>query len=146
MLSLFLWVPGVMLPAMHLEKVGRIRETSLLDSFHILIEEREWLLAAVVGLSALLLPPIKLLVILCFDLADPPKGKISFRQVAVEIISRFGLLEVFITAIFVAQLRLDALVSFQVRFGLYLFILSAMIGIASLLFLHLHRHSLEPTP
>jgi paraquat-inducible protein A len=143
LLALFLYLPGILLPAIRLEKLGRVRESSLLDSFGVLCREREWLLAAVVGISALLLPPVKLLTIIWLEYMEGPEGKSRGWHVVLEIVSRFGLLEVFLSALLIALIRFDVLLRFKALPGLYLFILSALFGLGALLALSLRRDQPE---
>ena len=141
--SLFLYIPGILLPAMKLEKMGRIRESSLFDSFSVLLNEHEWLLAAVVGLSALLLPPIKLMLLIWLEYDDSDQKLSRWKSFALDVMSRFGLLEVFISALFIALIRFDALLRFHACLGLYLFILSASCGLGAIFTWHLRHYRRE---
>jgi paraquat-inducible protein A len=131
--ALALWGPWILLPAIHVEQLGRSCDTSILDGCTLLLGEGELFLGAVVGLSALVLPPLKLTLLLWLEAA--PRGHLPPRhrlRRAVEVIGRFGLLEVFLTGVLVALVRLGALVSFRPLPGLYVFAVSALLALGAL--------------
>jgi uncharacterized paraquat-inducible protein A len=131
LLALVLYGPGILLPALHVEKLGCRGESSILESCALLFGHGEVFLGLVVGLSALVLPPIKLTVLLW--LAAPSAGRAvpGLRLRLVEAVGRFGCLEVFLSVFLISFVRLSSLVSFQALAGLYFFALSALIGLAA---------------
>lgn len=146
LLAIIFYIPGVFLPAMRIEKMGRIRETSLFDSFWILVQDSEWMLAAVVLISALILPPVKLFGLVWLEWEIEGHAPSSRWRSVLEFAGRFGLLEVFLAALLIAIIRFDSLIRFQARTGLYLFVMSAVAGLAAALLLS-HRtkaHSRQP--
>jgi paraquat-inducible protein A len=145
LLALLCYGPGILLPALHVEKLGRVRESSLLSGIALLLSDGELFLGLVVGLSALVLPPVKLAAILWLGTA--PEGEATSRRSArvLEWIGPFSCLEVFLTAVLVALIRLDALLRFQVLPGLYCFALSALLGLAASVVLNGSSGTLEPS-
>jgi uncharacterized paraquat-inducible protein A len=129
--ALFLYGPGILMPALHVEKLGSTRESCILDSFTMLLNEGEIFLGAIVGLSAVVLPPVKLTLLLWLGGAAGDAAVRGWRARVLELIGRFGCLEVFLAAVLVTLVRLNALVSFQVLPGMYFFATSAILGLAA---------------
>jgi paraquat-inducible protein A len=114
-----------------MEKLGRCRESSILNGCLLLFDEGELFLGAIVALSAFALPPVKLGMLLWLGTASA--GQVTPGRLArtLESVGRFSCLEVFLTAVLVALVRLDAVVRFQPRAGLYAFALSALLGVTA---------------
>jgi paraquat-inducible protein A len=130
--ALALYGPGILLPALHVEKLGRCRESGILDGCTWLLTQGEVFLGVVVGLSAVVLPPLKLTLLLW--LAAAPAAGVGpgrRRSRLLEIIGRFSCLEVFLAAVLITFVRLNALLCFQALAGLYFFGLSALLGLAA---------------
>jgi len=130
-LALFLYLPGILLPGLAIEKLGRVRVASVLDGCRQLYRDSEFFLAAVVGLTALVFPPVKLTALL-WAAAAPPGGEArGWAGRTAELLGRFGLLDVFLAALLIAVVRLGAVVRFTPHIGLYLFAASALLALAA---------------
>ena len=141
--ALLLYGPGILLPALHVEKFGRTRDSSILGSIALLLTEKELFLGVIVAATSLILPPVKLAAILWLGTADPRHSPASRTARLLEWIGPFSCLEVFLTAVLVALVRLDALIRFQPQPGLYCFALSGLLGLAAAVVLNRAPASLE---
>lgn len=143
LLSLFCYAPGILLPALRVEKLGRSYESSILDGCLHLFTEGELFLGSVVALTALVLPPLKLGTLFWFGTTPEHSVLPGPMTRGLEFVGRFSCLEVFLVAVLVALVRLSALVRFQPRAGLYIFALSSLLGLAASVVLNLDRRFTE---
>ena len=94
----------------------------------------EWLLFLAIFIFALLLPSAKYTLLLLYGIylnSYKPSNKII---TVLEAVSKWAMLDVFIVAILIAGIKLKALSSAQTHYGLYLFVVSVLIAIASTYF------------
>jgi paraquat-inducible protein A len=127
--ALVVYPAGVLLPALRVERVGRCHESSIAGGCLALLREGDLFLCLVVGLSALVLPPVKLACLLWLAQAGPEHRRRAPRWLG--WLNRFGCIEIYLVAFFVGLVRLGAVVRFEARPGLYLFTLSVLSGLAA---------------
>jgi uncharacterized paraquat-inducible protein A len=144
--ALALYLPAVTLPLLRVEKLGYLKEDSLLSGVGSLYAEGYWTVAAVVLLFSVVLPPLKLLALsLLADggwLRRHRSRAVLYR--AVEALGRWGMLDVMLVAILVAYIKLGDLVSISAGPGLLAFTAMVLLSLlASLLF---HPHCLWEDP
>ena len=145
LLSLLCYGPGLLLPALYVEKFGRARESSIISGITLLLSDGEFFLCVVVALSALVLPPIKLAAILWLGTAPEERAGSSRMVRVLEWVGPFSCLEVFLTAVLVALVRLGSLIRFQPRAGMFFFALSALLGLAATIVLNRNPGVTEQT-
>ena len=91
----------------------------------------EWLLFLAIFVFALLLPAAKYALLLIYGAylnSYQPSNRIILT---LEAVSKWAMLDVFIIAILIAGIKLKALSAAQTHYGLYLFVISVLIAIAS---------------
>jgi len=144
--ALALYLPAVSLPLLRVEKLGHLKEDSLLSGVAGLYTEGYWTVALVVLLFSVVLPPLKLLALSL--LADgrwlrAHRSRAALYR-AVEALGRWGMLDVMLVAILVAYIKLGDLVSISAGPGLLAFTAMVLLSLlASLLF---HPHCLWDAP
>ncbi|MEZ5593922.1 MAG: paraquat-inducible protein A [Gammaproteobacteria bacterium] len=136
LVALIFYLPAMTLPMLRVERLGHIREDSLLGGIDSLLTQGYWLVGLVVLLFSVLLPPLKLFAL--FWLTRPaflahPHRAIMYRWV--EHLGRWGMLDVLLVAILVAFVKLGNLVTISAGPGLTAFVLLVLFSLlASLWF------------
>ena len=120
--SLVLYCIAVWSPFISVNIVGQLRETTLVSLPTAFVEDGMWELGAVVMLTAIILPGIKigavLVTLLGLRAANPPSWlPIAFRQY--HLVGPWAMVEVFLLGVFVAYTRLGAIATVQVGGALY---------------------------
>ena len=105
------------MPFMSLKMQGRVQEASLVTGAVALFEQGIWALAAVVVLTTILAPLIKLggvtYVIVCLRLARPPRhAALVFR--CLERFRPWAMIEVYLLGVFVAYVKLIDLATIEI--------------------------------
>jgi paraquat-inducible protein A len=134
LLALVVYPLGVGLPALSVEKFGRVRESSILDGCVNLFEDGRLFLGCIIGVTALLLPPLKMFGLIWIGAADDTR---SSRRLAamLTLIGRWGFLDLFVAGVLVAWIQLNSLIRFEPRVGMIFFGLSVLLSyLASLCF------------
>lgn len=132
-LSALLFYPAAIgLPLLRLEQLGHSHTDSLLSGLVSMFAQGYWLVALVVLLFSILLPPLKLLA-LWFLTRQPLAGTSHRRRAliyhAVELLGRWGMLDVMLVAILVAMVKLGDLVAIHPGPGLWAFILLVLLSL-----------------
>jgi paraquat-inducible protein A len=121
--ALTFYIPAMILPMLHIERLGHTSASSLLGGVNTLWTQGYWLIAAVVLLFSILLPPLKLVAL----------GLLSWRPIIlrhrhkalvyqlVEFLGRWSMLDVMLVAVLVAFVKLGDLVKIQPGNGLIAF-------------------------
>lgn len=134
--ALFLYLPAILLPLLHIERLGQASESSLLVGVWHLLLAGDWLVGTIILLFSVLLPPIKLLALLFSSQGQ----RLAHRHRAliyrlVEWVGRWGMLDVMLVAILVAFVKLGDLVSISAGPGLLAFTAMVLFSLlASVLF------------
>ncbi|MBT7444038.1 MAG: paraquat-inducible protein A [Methylococcales bacterium] len=134
--ALILYIPAISIPLIHIEKLGYMKEDSLLTSVFSLLSEGYWLLGGVVLLFSIILPFIKLLslVALSYYCGWKHYAK-AFAYRWVEWVGRWGMLDILLMALLVAYIKLGDLVRIDAGLGLTAFTLMVLLSLlASALF------------
>jgi len=131
--ALLLLPVALTLPLLHVERFGRVHETSLLDGTAHLLREGPLAVGLVVALCSLLLPALKLLVILTLahdGTAHAPRTRARLHHF-VELTGRWGLLDVLLVAVLVASLKLEGLVEISAGPGALAFTLAVLLSLGA---------------
>jgi paraquat-inducible protein A len=117
------------------EKFGRIRESSILDGCVNLFSDGRIFLGCIIGITALLLPPLKMFGLICIGIAaESGAWQQRFARV-LTLIGRWGFLDLFVAGVLVAWIQLNSLIRFEPRIGMIFFGLSVLLSyLASLCF------------
>ena len=135
--ALVLYLPATMLPMLRIEQLGHRQEDSLLSGIVALLAQDYWLVGGVVLLFSVILPPLKLLALLALssNRLAPPRRFRALLYRAVELLGRWGMLDVMLVAILIAVVKLGGLVSIGAGPGLVAFTLLVLLSLlASLSF------------
>jgi paraquat-inducible protein A len=135
--ALILYLPAVTWPMLRLERLGQVREDNLLGGIMSLMSTGHWFVGGVVLVFSVIVPPVKLLTLLTLGLGGA--GFAQRHQAAayrlVEVVGRWGMLDVMLVAVLVAFVKLGGLAQIQAGPGLTAFALCVLASlIASLCF------------
>ena len=111
--ALILYPPAVLLPVLHIDRLGHAHETSIIDGISSLFRDgHEWL-AMIVLICSVIIPLAKLLGMLW--LASARIGSRARRRLreAIESVGRWGMLDVLLVAALVALVKLGDLVRIE---------------------------------
>jgi uncharacterized paraquat-inducible protein A len=135
--ALILYVPAILLPLMRLETLGHSTEASIVEGVSSLLAARHYFVGIVVLLFSLVLPPLKLLALLLLSGGWLRGARQARLHHWVELLGRWGMLDVLVVAILVAFVKLGDLVQIQPGVGLGLFATCVLFSLLSGLCLHL---------
>ncbi|MFO0897888.1 MAG: paraquat-inducible protein A [Pirellulales bacterium] len=135
--ALILYVPAITLPMLRLERLGQVREDNLLGGIVSLLSAGHWFVGLVVLVFSVIVPPLKLITLLVLGLGGA--GFATRHQAAayrlVELVGRWGMLDVMLVAVLVAFVKLGNLAEIQAGPGLLAFALCVLASlIASVCF------------
>jgi paraquat-inducible protein A len=134
--ALILYVPAILLPLMRLELLGHSTEASIVQGVASLLAGRHYFVGLVVLLFSLVLPPLKLFALLLLSggwLSGPHQARLHH---GVELLGRWGMLDVLVVAVLVAFVKLGDTLLIQPGAGLALFIACVLFSLLSSLCLH----------
>lgn len=135
--ALAFYLPAMLLPMLRIEQLGHRHEDSLLSGLITLFSQGYWFVGTVVLTFSVLLPPLKLitLLILANKIMITRHHQRALMYRAVELLGRWGMLDVLLVAILVAFVKLGNLVNIQAGLGLVAFTLLVLLSLlASLTF------------
>jgi paraquat-inducible protein A len=135
--ALILYVPAILLPLMRLEMLGHSTEASIVQGVSSLLAARHYFVGLVVLLFSLVLPPLKLLALLLLSGGWLRGARQARLHHGVELVGRWGMLDVLVVAVLVAFVKLGDVVSIQPSAGLILFIACVLLSLLSGFCLHL---------
>lgn len=121
--GLILYVPGVTLPMLVVERFGQAHAFGLIDGVLALIREDSLWIGLLLLVCSVFLPIGKLLAMLVLStrgLRPAPGGRAGLFAL-VEWTGRFGMLDVLLVAVLVAAVKMGDLVSVSIGPGLYAF-------------------------
>lgn len=131
------YLPAMLLPIMRIEQLGHVYESSLLHGVLTLMTQGSWGIGIVVFLFSIVLPPLKLLALLALtvDQLITRHHHKAFVYHAVELLGRWGMLDVMLVAILVAFVKVGDLVSIHISLGLVAFTIMVLLSlVASMIF------------
>lgn len=138
--ALVLFLPAITLPFLQIERLGHTRISSLIGGIVSLFVHGEWLVALVVLLFSILLPPLKLLALIVLG-TRPARIRASVRALtlrAVEQLGRWGMLDVLLVAVLLAYVKLGDLVQFTAGPGVIVFSIFVLLSLLSAYFFDPH--------
>ncbi|MBL9149981.1 MAG: paraquat-inducible protein A [Phycisphaerae bacterium] len=122
--ALILLIPANVLPILELEYLGRVSASTVWGGCVALWNERMWLVATIVFLASIAIPFAKLAAIFYLSIYAGTRRMVAFRArllVALEVVGRWSMLDVFLLAVLVAVIKLDSLSSARPGPGLFFF-------------------------
>jgi paraquat-inducible protein A len=135
--ALILYVPSILLPLMRIEMMGHSTEASIIQGVSTLLADRHYFVGLVVLLFSLVLPPLKLLAILLLSGGWVSHARRARLHHGVELLGRWGMLDVLVVAVLVAFVKLGDTVSIEPGVGLALFLSCVLLSLLSSVCLHL---------
>jgi paraquat-inducible protein A len=135
--ALILFFPAILLPLIEIEKLGHSSASSLLSGTVDLFAHGQWGIGLVVFVFSIVLPPLKLVALLVLSLGG---GGMRHEHRAatyhsVELLGRWGMLDVLLVALIVSFVKLGELVNFSIGPGLLAFALCVLMSlVASMMF------------
>lgn len=134
--ALILYLPAISIPLIRIEKLGYLKEDSLLTSVGTLLSEGYWLVGGVVLIFSILLPIVKLISIIALSYYrgwHHHSKAYAYRWI--EWVGRWGMLDILLMALLVAYIKLGDLVSIHAGPGLTAFTMMVLLSLlASTLF------------
>lgn len=108
---------------LRVEKFGHVTEDSLVSGVISLLHEGYWFVATIVFLFSIVLPPVKLLSlwVLSSDRVVSRHEHRAFVYKWVELVGKWGMLDVMLVAVLVAYVKLGDLVEIHAGSGVLLF-------------------------
>jgi paraquat-inducible protein A len=135
--ALILYVPAISWPMLRIERLGQVREDNLIGGVVSLLSAGHWFVGLVVLVFSVVVPPLKLVTMLMLGLGGA--GFAERHQATayrlVELLGRWGMLDVLLVAVLVAFVKLGGLAEIQAGPGLLAFALCVFASlIASMCF------------
>ena len=117
-------IAGVTLPVVVVREFFLYRqELSVIDGVHALFDAGDWLLATVLALFSIVLPMVKILVLLVLwwrsREAQRPRGRL---MKALEASGRWAMLDVFVVALVIVQMKANVFIDGHVAGAVYPFL------------------------
>jgi uncharacterized paraquat-inducible protein A len=135
--ALVLYFPAILLPMLRIEKLGSTVEDSLLSGIATLMQDGHYFVGGIVLVFSLIVPPIKLFALLLLSLASDwvHERHRAITYHVVELLGRWGMLDVMVVAVLVAYVKLGDTVTISPGPGLAAFATSVILSlIASMCF------------
>jgi hypothetical protein len=138
--ALLMFLPALSLPFLRIQQLGHAHESTLIGGVIALLAEDEWIVGLVILAFSLVLPPLKLTAVLLLSLA-PSRLRADVRgrtYRAVELVGRWGMLDVFLVAVLVAYVKLGDVVQFEAGAGLFAFATFVVLSLLAAYFFDPH--------
>ena len=121
--ALVFYLPAMLLPMLRIEKLGHRHEDSLLSGLVALFSEGYWFVGIIILLFSVILPFVKLtaLSVLSVRIFPSEHRHRALIYRSVEFLGRWGMLDVMLTAILVAFVKLGDMVNILAGSGLIAF-------------------------
>jgi paraquat-inducible protein A len=135
--ALMFYTPALLLPMLHIEQFGHSREAGLLAGVGALWEQGHWFIGMIVLIFSIVLPPLKLIAL--WLLSEPAIISRQHHRALlyhlVELLGRWGMLDVMLVAVLVAFVKLGDLITIQPGSGLLAFAVMVVLSLlASVIF------------
>jgi paraquat-inducible protein A len=134
--ALVLFVPAVLLPMMRLETLGHAHEASIIDGVSQLLAHDQVFIGLVILVFSLVLPPVKLVALLLVSTRVLPVGGRARLYGWVELLGRWGMLDVLVVAVLIAFVKLGETVQIRPGPGLFLFAACVLVSLLASVCLH----------
>jgi paraquat-inducible protein A len=134
--ALVLYVPGILRPMMRMESLGHTTEASIIDGVSQLLAHGQVFVGLVILLFSLVLPPLKLLALLLVSTHVLHPGGRARLYRWVELLGRWGMLDVLVVAVLVAFVKLGETVHIEPGPGLFLFAGCVLVSLVASVCLH----------
>jgi paraquat-inducible protein B len=138
--ALVLYLPAVTMPFLRIEQWGHTQENSLIGGVIALFADGEWFVAITVLAFSIVLPPVKLAALLL--LGTVPgwlRSHVRVRTMRmVEILGRWGMLDVLLVAVLLAFIKLGDLVDFAAGPGVIVFGVFVLLSLLAAYFFDPH--------
>ena len=128
LIAIIVYPIGIGLPALTVEKMGRIRESSVLDGVRNLFDEGRIFLALVIGITALVLPPLKMFGLVWLAVSSESSSLRRRFAPILTLIGRWGFLDLFVAGLLVAWVQMNSLIRFEPQIGLIFFGISVLLS------------------
>ena len=131
--ALILYFPAILLPILQVEKLGHFYHDSLVSGVFSLLTAGQWFVGLVVLVFSIVLPPAKLLALFVLSTGGM---FLQYRHRAqtyhlVELLGRWGMLDVLLVAILVAFVKLGDLIEITPGPGLLAFALCVLLSLCA---------------
>ena len=135
--DVMLYLFGIFTPFLTLDKFFIFNQTiSLLNSIHILYQQKQVALAVIVALFSVFFPLIKLMLLTLIWFLIRDDRKIQKWLFRIEVVGNWSMLDVFVIAITIVAIKLSGLGNMRVEYGLYLFAASVILTKITLAIIH----------
>ncbi len=136
--SLFVFFPAIYLPLLSLNLLGFSQEQSIMQSVMVLFENGYFLISLVLLMTCVVIPFVKILLLFYVSLALYLQYAFPFLTGAFKLyheIDEWGMLEIYLLAILVSIIKLEALAHLEFNLGLAVFLLLFIMVLLSSVFL-----------
>ena len=129
--ALLLYVPAISLPVMRIDRLGHARETGIVDGVAALVSDDHFWLASLVFICSVVIPLSKLLGLFVLSTTRIGFGSTGRRRAwrLLEVIGRWGMLDVLLVAALVALVKLGDLVRIEPGIGAAFFSLMVIFSL-----------------
>lgn len=130
--GLLFYIPAIFCPMLMIERLGHRREDSLVSGIISLWTEGYWLVGGIVMLCSVVLPLFKLVMLLWLSLPSMPGLRHrAFIYRLIQLIGRWGMLDVMLIAILLAFIRLENIVNITAGPGVIAFTVLVIFSLLS---------------
>ncbi len=129
--ALAFYPPAMLLPMLRIERLGHAREDSLVSGIIGLWSQGYWFIGTLVFAVSVVLPPVKLIILLVLASAASVARHHHRARLyrVVELLGRWGMLDVLLVAILIAFVKLGDLVNMYPGKGLGAFALLVLLSL-----------------
>jgi paraquat-inducible protein A len=130
--ALAFYPPALMLPLLHIERLGHVSESSLLAGIAALWAAGHWLIGLIILVFSIVLPPAKLITLWLLS-TSALSARHRHRAViyhAVEFLGRWSMLDVLLVAVLVAFVKLGDVLIIEAGRGVIAFALMVLLSLA----------------
>lgn len=131
--ALLFYFPALCLPMLSLEQFGHTQESSLLTGVAALWSQGHWFVGMVVLVFSILLPPLKLIALWLLStttLITRHRHRAVLYHL-VEMLGRWGMLDVMLVAILVAFVKLGDVITIRPGAGLFAFSMLILLSLSA---------------
>jgi paraquat-inducible protein A len=139
--ALMIWPLAISLPVLRLQRLGHINEASIWSGAVALLEHGQWLVGIIVIACSIVIPLAKLLGLLYLGMASP--SRLAHHRARlyrwIELLGRWGMVDVLLVAVVVAALKMGDLVEVQPGPGVIAFTTCVLLSLLAAAFFDPHR-------
>jgi paraquat-inducible protein A len=134
--ALILFVPAILLPMMRVETLGHVHEASIVGGVSHMLAHGQVFIGLVILVFSLVVPPLKLLALLLVSTRLLRAAGRAQLYRWVELLGRWGMLDVLVVAVLVTFVKLGDTVQVQPGPGLFLFAACVLVSLLASVCLH----------